>query len=273
MKPYEKKFIDAFGYEGLKIIAAYEDAFDVDYYDRYASWFGDLNLHEFSDRKEISYEQLCERYRKSLCLLGITSDQARDVCDEKLTAELAEHIRENIGRTVKTNIGEMTITDYRELAADIAGYDSYLEMYEAGLRLGSGYDPIPIMMPPVPFELTREMLVVDRDMDVDSDTGVITAYLETWFDVDKKFGTHTAERDNEFLNLYAEYSPNTDELKLTYQVSRGDNSKFFDYTPTENEAALIKKMLAEVIRKEYNQTPQEFVADIDDVSPTMGGLS
>lgn len=41
---------------------------------------------------------------------------------------------------IKTNIGEMPIENYREIAALAAGFDSYDEMYKAGLRLGNGYD-------------------------------------------------------------------------------------------------------------------------------------
>lgn len=42
-------------------------------------------------------------------------------------------------------------------------------------------------------ELERSDITVDRDMEVDCDIGhQITCYLETWFDVDKKFGTNTA---------------------------------------------------------------------------------
>ena len=37
-------------------------------------------------------------------------------------------------------------------------------------------------------ELERTDIAIDRDMDVDCENATeITAYLETWFDVDKKF--------------------------------------------------------------------------------------
>ena len=40
-------------------------------------------------------------------------------------------------------------------------------------------------------EFTREDLVVDPELDVEN--GAVTAYLETWFDVDAKFGLHIAD--------------------------------------------------------------------------------
>lgn len=53
-------------------------------------------------------------------------------------------------------------------------------------------------------ELERNDLAVDRDMQIDADVGQeILAYLETWFDVDKKFGVHTADNDSTWLNMYA----------------------------------------------------------------------
>lgn len=49
--------------------------------------------------------------------------------------------------TVKTNIGNVPIEDYREIVASQNGFDSYEEMYNEGIRIGNGYDkePEPIM--------------------------------------------------------------------------------------------------------------------------------
>ena len=53
------------------------------------------------------------------------------------------------------------------------------------------------------MELERGDIAIDRDMEVDSDIGQeILAYVETWFDADKKFGIHTADDDGTWLNLY-----------------------------------------------------------------------
>ena len=51
-------------------------------------------------------------------------------------------------------------------------------------------------------ELERKDIAVDRGMDVDGeDATEITAYIETWFDVDKKFGTSTKDDDDVWLNV------------------------------------------------------------------------
>ena len=56
------------------------------------------------------------------------------------------------------------------------------------------------------MELERGDIAIDRDMEVDCDIGQeILAYVETWFDVDKKFGIHTADNGGTWLNLYTPY--------------------------------------------------------------------
>lgn len=111
-------------------------------------------------------------------------------------------------------------------------------------------------------ELERKDIIVDRDMDVDCENVTeITAYLETWFDVDKKFGTNTKDNDDVWLNMYAKYNPFDDTLRIECEIDKPKGSEYFDYTPTEAEAKLIKDMIAEKIKAEYGQTPQEFCKD------------
>ena len=122
------------------------------------------------------------------------------------------------------------------------------------------------------LELERSDIVVDRDMEVDCDIGQeITAYLEVWFDVDKKFGLRIND-DDTWLNLYAKYNPFEDTLRLECEISRSDSSDYFDYVPTAAESQLIKDMITERIQSEYGQTPQEFCNDFYGDSPEMGGI-
>lgn len=122
-------------------------------------------------------------------------------------------------------------------------------------------------------ELERSDIRVGDDMQVDCDIGQeITAYLETWFDVDKKFGTDTASDDDKWLNLYAKYNPFEDTLRLEYTVTTATAYEDGDYKPTEDEAKLIKEMITEKIRDEYGQTPQEFCLSVtEDIG--MGGIT
>lgn len=120
-------------------------------------------------------------------------------------------------------------------------------------------------------ELERKDIVVDRDMDVDCENATeITAYLETWFDVDKKFGINTKSDDDVWLNMYAKYNPFEDTLRIECEIDNPKGSEYFDYTPTEAEAKLIKAMIAETIKVEYGQMPQKFCEQFQNEEQKMG---
>ena len=123
-------------------------------------------------------------------------------------------------------------------------------------------------------ELERNDIAIDRDMEVDYDIGQeIMVYIETWFDVDKKFGLNIADEDGKWLNMYGKYDPFEDSLRIECEISRDNGSEYFDYTPTDAESALIKDMIAEKIREQWNQTPQEFCENCCNEEQTMGGLT
>lgn len=134
-------------------------------------------------------------------------------------------------------------------------------------------------------ELERSDIAIDREMDIDCDIGQeITVYIETWFDVDKKFGIHTREDDGTWLNMYGKYNPFADTLRIECEVSSDEGNKYFVYEPNAAEAQLIKDMIAEKIREAYDQTPQEFCEEYygaedvcseyaeSDENMTMGGI-
>lgn len=112
-------------------------------------------------------------------------------------------------------------------------------------------------------EFTRQDLVVDPELDVEN--GAVTAYLETWFDVDAKFGLHIADEDN----LYATYAPGTDALTMEYVISREYGDECRPYTPTENEKSLILAMMEERCQMSYGSTLAELVRQQEEPSMTM----
>lgn len=119
-------------------------------------------------------------------------------------------------------------------------------------------------------ELERTDIAIDRDMDVAYDNpDEITVYIETWFDVDKKFGTDT-KGDDEWVNMYAKYNPFKDTLKIECDVDKPNEYKCFGYTPTKEEERLIKDMIAETIKAEYGKTPQEFCGQFQNKEQEMG---
>lgn len=122
-------------------------------------------------------------------------------------------------------------------------------------------------------ELERDDLCVHADMEVDCDIGQeITVYFESWFDVDRKFGTHILDEDGAWLNMYGKYNPFADTLRIECEISRNSGSEYFDYEPTAAETRLMKEMIAEKIIEEYRQTPQDFCNSFRDDALKIGGM-
>ena len=115
------------------------------------------------------------------------------------------------------------------------------------------------------FEFTKDHLRIDPDMEIDCDIGcIVTAYVETWFDVDEKFGTQTADDDDDWVNFYAHYNTQNDELTTEYCVSKPDSCEYFDYIPTDTEKKLIIEMMENCCNKHYQCSLKEFVQDLDE---------
>lgn len=233
-----KIFMEEYGIDAFKIIAAYEEATDIPQSERYVDWNGDFGIFEPIYNENTTCDKLLARYNAGLKYLGIIKEQTDAVCSEFLSEQLAEHIR-----------------------AEIKKHNSDAE-----------YRPTSILTKMKTFELTRGMLEVDSDMEVDCDIGQeITAYIETWFDSDKKFGIDTASEDGTWLNMYAKYNPFADTLRIECEISRDIENSYFDYDPTTAESQLIKDMIAEKLMQTHGQTPQEFCEDVGNMK--MGGIT
>ena len=122
------------------------------------------------------------------------------------------------------------------------------------------------------MELTEKEIRIGEDIQISDDGQEICAYLETWFDVDEKFRIHTSSDDGTGLNLYGFYNPFTDALRLECEISSDDAEECFCYAPTASEEELIKRLIEEKIRMDFDQTPQEFCAPHLDEDFQMGGM-
>lgn len=247
----KNKFLHDYGCNGYKIIAAYEEACNIQHNDRFADWFGDLGVFEASLNENVTYKSLCDRYCEGLKYLGLINEQADIICSEFSSTALAEHIREE-----KKNA-----------------------FYDRSYRVKS------ILSKRDVFELNDDVLAVDNDIRVDTGAGnEITASFECWFDVEQKLALRLPDDDDIWVDMYGKYNPFDDKLKIECVINKPKGSIYFDYTPTENEDKSIKDLITKAIREEYNQTPQEFCEDFystDDIrnehSPkmteqTMGGM-
>jgi len=120
-------------------------------------------------------------------------------------------------------------------------------------------------------ELLRKSIAIDGDVEVSDDCQSLTVRLETRFDVEKKFNVDVSAEDT-WLNFYATYNPFADTVEMSYTVESGDFSHTNGYDPTENEAQLIKELIAEKIQNEHGITPQEFCQEaMSETTIEMGG--
>ena len=62
------------------------------------------------------------------------------------------------------------------------------------------------------MEFTKDMMKVDGDFSINDDSTIITAYIETWFDVDEKFGTDINKDDDASINFYTFVSTMTTQV-------------------------------------------------------------
>jgi hypothetical protein len=95
------------------------------------------------------------------------------------------------------------------------------------------------------MELTRDMIRIDGDFSLNDEGTVVTAYIETWFDVEKKFGVNLNDDLDAGLNFYANYNVETDELTCEYIVSKANSCVAYNYQPTAAETKLIAEMMQE----------------------------
>lgn len=152
MKNYMQanRFLQKYGPDAFKIIAAYEEAADIPPNEQYANWYGDYGIFEPSLNEEMTYDKLLSRYKAGLKYLGIIHEQAKAVCGNFLSEQLAAHIHEQLGRH----------------------------------NADAEYRPTSIITKMDAPELTRDMLAVDRDMEVGCDIGhqlpVISKHGSMW---------------------------------------------------------------------------------------------
>ncbi len=123
-------------------------------------------------------------------------------------------------------------------------------------------------------ELERDDIVVDPDLLIDDNNeNVVNAYLETWFDVDKKFNIDTASDDDKWANMYADFNTATGELKISIHVSDNKDTEVIEYTPTDAERKLIIAMMEEKCENIYGCSLKELCSNEIDNSMEFGGMA
>ena len=107
-------------------------------------------------------------------------------------------------------------------------------------------------------ELEAKDLRID-DLQVDDEwQQVIVAYMETWFDVDKKFHLDINSQDVTWLNMTVFFNPYKDTVSILCAIDSDEGCEDFYYEPTNSEAEFIKDMIAQKLQIECDQSPREF---------------
>lgn len=88
------------------------------------------------------------------------------------------------------------------------------------------------------------------ELEFESDTGCMSLRVETCFDVDKKFGLHTADDEDTWVNMYIGYNPFNKDVSVVYFV-RTENGDFGrNYEPTDSEIKMMTNFMEESCIKE-----------------------
>ncbi len=107
---------------------------------------------------------------------------------------------------------------------------------------------------------TKDNLVIDPDYEIDNKKiDWINVSIEVWFDADAKFGVKSLPYDESWVNLYADYNPITDELKIWYTFNTDDTCELGVYEPSEEEKALVIEMISAMLFKEESCSPRDVV--------------
>jgi hypothetical protein len=90
-------------------------------------------------------------------------------------------------------------------------------------------------------QMTADTMEITDELCIEDDH--INAYIAAWFDVDARFGTQTHNTDD-YVNVYANYYPETEELEVGYTLIRADGSDSdfvaVELTDSERKAVLEK---------------------------------
>lgn len=101
-----------------------------------------------------------------------------------------------------------------------------------------------------------DMLLRD-DFELEFDKQRILFPIECWFDVDKKFGLNTQGNDGLWVNLYGEYNPCANEVKISYVINADDGTFEREYTPTDTERELFVKLMEQACEQYTGMTCRE----------------
>ena len=105
--------------------------------------------------------------------------------------------------------------------------------------------------------LEESDMLIREDFEFEFDNQLMLFPIESWFDVDKKFGVNTADIDGAWVNLYSTYNPCTGEIKVPYTVDTEDGMYDREYIPPDEEKEVFRNLMEQSCEQRNNMTCRE----------------
>lgn len=111
------------------------------------------------------------------------------------------------------------------------------------------------------------------DIEINDDYNGVSCQFASIYDADEKFGTHINDENDSWVNFYAEYFPESEELKCEYYLCTPLVEESCPYSPTEEEKQLIIFAMEEFCQDNYGENIIEFIqSEQEELTMDMGGI-
>lgn len=108
-------------------------------------------------------------------------------------------------------------------------------------------------------ELTEKDIDIEEELIINDDGVSVNAYLEIHFEPNEILGTDIDDSGDEFVNLYADYNSESDELSVSFYVVKRDREYAEDYNASESEKEMIRNLMGTACQKQCDCSLDEFV--------------
>ncbi len=102
--------------------------------------------------------------------------------------------------------------------------------------------------------LEKSDLKISEDLSFSEVPYFVDVYIETYFDIEKKFGLNLKDRDDVWVNLYAKYNPCDNRFRVDYVISSSNSNVWRVYQPTQAETKMMQKLIDEACIKQTGLT-------------------
>lgn len=122
-------------------------------------------------------------------------------------------------------------------------------------------------------ELTEKDIDIEEELIINDDGVSVNAYLGTYFEPNDVLGTDIDDSGDEFVNLYADYNSESDELSVSFYVVKRDREYTEDYDASESEKEMIRNLMETACQRQVGCSLDEFVQNCNESEEiTLGGM-